>query len=59
MGIVKNIGNVRFKMMVNIEAWANFCALKVSKNRNMLSVLKDIVPGMYEALEKTYKEVFD
>lgn len=50
-------GNGAF--MVNIEAWADFCALKVSKNKNMLSVLKNIVPGMYEALEQTYREIFD
>lgn len=42
-----------------IEAWADFCALKVSKNENMLSVLKDIVPGIYGALEQTYKVVFE
>lgn len=44
--------------MVNVEAWADFCTLKVSRNENMLLVLKETVPGMYGALEQTYKEVF-
>jgi len=50
-------GNKAF--MVNVESWADFCALKVTNNNKMLSLLKEVVPERYNALEKVYQEVFE
>lgn len=44
--------------MEYVEAWANFCALKGTQNAELLSVLKETAPNLYDALEKVYKEVF-
>jgi hypothetical protein len=44
--------------MVNVESWADFCTLKVTNNNKMLSLLKEVVPERYKALEKVYQEVF-
>ena len=49
-------GNEAF--MVNVESWADFCTLKVTNNNKMLSLLKEVVPERYNALEKVYQEVF-
>jgi len=50
-------GNEAF--MVNVESWADFCTLKVTNNNKMLSLLKEVVPERYNALEKVYQEVFE
>lgn len=43
---------------VNKEAWAEFCEIMVARDKDMLNLLKDTVPDMYNALIKVYKEVF-
>ncbi len=45
--------------MVNVESWADFCTLKVTNNKKMLSLLNEVVPERYNALEKVYQEVFE
>lgn len=44
---------------VNVESWADFCTLKVTNNKKMLSLLNEVVPERYNALEKVYQEVFE
>ena len=41
------------------EQWADYCALKITKNEKALNLLKEICPITSECLEKVYKEAFE
>lgn len=45
-------------LMKNAEAWADYCALRATKNEKLLEILEKTAPNLSKSLEKVYSEVF-
>ena len=40
------------------EAWADYCTLRFTKNKEMLDLLDEVTPNLSKALNSVYEEVF-
>ena len=40
------------------EAWADYCTLRFTKNKEMLNLLDEVTPNLSKALNSVYEEVF-